>query len=84
MYANRKKLSLERVRVDVTHAKVHARDCEDCGEGREGKIDRFERRLEVTGALSDDERSRLMEIADKCPVHKTLSEGAAIVTRWRE
>ena len=84
LYANRKKLALEQVRVDVTHAKVHARDCEDCGEGREGKIDRFERRLEIAGALSEDERARLLEIADRCPVHKTLSEGAAIVTRWKD
>ncbi|MEO0619405.1 MAG: bifunctional alpha/beta hydrolase/OsmC family protein [Pseudomonadota bacterium] len=80
MYANRKQLPLERVHVDVSHAKVHADDCADCGEGREGRIDRFERRITLHGDLDDTQRQRLLEIADKCPVHKTLEQSSAIVT----
>ncbi|MEL7544577.1 MAG: OsmC family protein [Pseudomonadota bacterium] len=84
MYANRKKLPLERVQVDVTHAKVHAQDCAECGEGREGRIDRFERRIMLFGDLDDAQRQRLLEIADRCPVHKTLEHSSAIVTELRD
>lgn len=81
MYATHKALPLEHVRVDVTHGKVHAKDCADCGEGRVGRIDRFERVITISGDLTPEQRARLLEIADRCPVHKTLSTGAAIVTR---
>ncbi len=80
MYADRKKIDLERASVHVRHGKVHAQDCTDCGEGREGKIDRFERELVLEGNLDEDTRKRLTEIADKCPVHKTLEQGAVVVT----
>jgi uncharacterized OsmC-like protein/alpha-beta hydrolase superfamily lysophospholipase len=71
LYADHKKLPLERVSVTLSHAKIHAQDCEEC-ETREGKIDRIERAITMTGNLSDEQRARLLEIADKCPVHRTL------------
>ena len=81
MYADRKKLDLEHVAVDVSHEKIHAEDCADCGDGRSGRLDRFERRLEIKGALSDEQRARLVEIADRCPVHKTLEQSSVVVTK---
>lgn len=81
MYADRKKLALKRVAVHVRHDKIHAEDCADCGEGREGKIDRFEREFVLEGELDADTRKRLTEIADKCPVHKTLESEAVVVTK---
>ena len=80
MYADRKKLPLERVTVEVSHAKVHADDCLECAEGRTGQVDRFERRIHLEGVLTDDERRRLLEIADKCPVHRTLEASSVIAT----
>lgn len=72
MYARHKGLALESVSVTVRHAKVHAQDCEHC-ETQTGKIDRFDRAVAMTGNLSAEERSRLLEIADRCPVHRTLT-----------
>jgi putative redox protein len=79
LYADHKKLPLERVSVTLTHAKIHAQDCEEC-ETKEGKIDRIERAITMTGDLSDDQRARLLEIADKCPVHRTLHSEVNIRT----
>lgn len=84
MYAEHKKLSLGRVSVSVTHGKVPVEHCDDCGEvveGRTGKIDRFERTISVEGPLDASVRDKLLEIANKCPVHKTLETGAAVVTK---
>ena len=84
MYADRKGLAVGRIVTRVLHGKVHAADCEDCTEGqreRDGKIDRFERLITLEGDLDAAARARLLEIADKCPVHRTLEAGAAIVTR---
>ncbi len=72
MYAERKDWPLDRVEVRLTHAKVHARDCADC-ETREGRIDRIDRRLTLQGPLAAEQREKLLEIADKCPVHRTLT-----------
>ncbi|MEL6287236.1 MAG: alpha/beta fold hydrolase [Pseudomonadota bacterium] len=80
MYARHKKQELGLVRVDVSHAKIHAKDCADCGEGREGRIDRFERRITIGGEVSEALREKLLEIADKCPVHKTLAKSSVIAT----
>lgn len=80
MYADRKKLDLESVTARVSHGKVHAKDCEDC-ESADGKVDEFRRTLELEGDLSDDERDRLVEIADKCPVHRTLHSEIKIRTK---
>ncbi|MEM1307562.1 MAG: bifunctional alpha/beta hydrolase/OsmC family protein [Pseudomonadota bacterium] len=84
MYANHKQLALPKVTVAVTHGKVAAAHCDDCGaaaEGKSGKIDRFERVISVDGDVDAELRDKLIEIADKCPVHKTLHAGAAVVTR---
>jgi putative redox protein len=79
MYAARKKLALQSVAVRVWHDKIHARDCEDC-ETENGRIDEFRRELVIAGDLSDAERQRLLEIADKCPVHRTLTSEVRIRT----
>lgn len=80
MYADLKKLPLERVKVEVKHDKVHAADCAEC-ETREGKIDRFERVITIEGALDNAQRARLLEIADKCPVHRSMHAEVQVVTR---
>lgn len=72
MYAELKKLPLQRVRVKLSHRKIHAEDCADCG-AREGKIDEITREIELHGDLSQEQRQRLLEIANKCPVHRTLT-----------
>ncbi len=84
MYADHKGLLLGRIGVTVDHAKVHARDCADCGEGRDGRIDRFERVISVEGGIAPDLRDKLVEIAGKCPVHRTLEASSAVVTRLAE
>ncbi|MCP4336221.1 MAG: OsmC family protein, partial [Gammaproteobacteria bacterium] len=71
MYANHKRLDLESATVRVEHGKIHAKDCEDCESGG-GKIDEFRRTVALEGDLTDAERSRMLEIADRCPVHRTL------------
>jgi putative redox protein len=80
MYADLKQLPLNKVTVRLRHEKVHAQDCAEC-ETREGKIDRIERELELTGGLDEAQRARLLEIANKCPVHRTLHSEVWIPTR---
>jgi uncharacterized OsmC-like protein/alpha/beta superfamily hydrolase len=80
LYANLKKLPLEGVHVRLRHAKIHAVDCAHCEE-KSGKIDRIEREIEVLGPLTEEQRLRLLEIADKCPVHRTLESKIDIVSR---
>ncbi len=77
MYADRKGWPLEGVSVRLRHEKIHARDCEDC-ETRVGRIDQIERSIELEGPLSDEQRQRLLEIANKCPVHRTLTSEVRI------
>ncbi len=83
MYANHKKWPLEEVRVHLQHEKIYAEDCTDC-EDKQDKIDRIERIIEMEGALNEAQKKRLIEIADKCPVHKTLSHNTKIVTTFRD
>ncbi|MEJ6398011.1 bifunctional alpha/beta hydrolase/OsmC family protein [Yoonia sp. 208BN28-4] len=75
MYARRKEWPLDHVSVDVSHAKCHNTDCKESG-----RIDQFDRVVNLHGDLTDDQRARLLEIADKCPVHKTLESGASVTT----
>ena len=69
-------------RSRLRHAKIYAADCESC-ETKEGKVDRIEREIELAGALDADERARLLEIADKCPIHRTLTSEVEIATSER-
>ena len=71
MYARRKKWPVEHVRVELDHSRVHARDCEDC-EDKDVRLDYFRKHITVTGDLTEEQRVRLHEIAQKCPVHRTL------------
>lgn len=83
MYGERKGWRVDAT-VDVAHGKVHRDDCADCAEGKagaDGRIDRFERTIRFGDGTAEEERRRLLEIADRCPVHRTLERGAAIVTR---
>jgi uncharacterized OsmC-like protein/alpha/beta superfamily hydrolase len=80
LYADLKKLPLRHVSVRLTHDKIHATDCENC-ETKEGKIDRIDREVTLEGDLTAEQRARLMEIADKCPVHRTLTSEIDIRTR---
>jgi len=79
MYAARKKWPLEQVVVRLRHSKVYADDCADC-EKPTAKIDRIDRAIEFLGALDAEQRSRLLEIANQCPVHRTLSSKIDIKT----
>lgn len=79
LYADRKKLPLERVLVRLTHNKIHAEDCRDC-ETKEGMVDRIDRSITMEGPLDSEQRKRLLEIADKCPVHRTLESEIEIRT----
>lgn len=80
MYAARKGWPLQRVSVRLRHAKIHAADCADC-ETQAGMVDRIERDVALEGELSAEQAAKLMEIADKCPVHRTLTSEIRIVTR---
>jgi uncharacterized OsmC-like protein/alpha/beta superfamily hydrolase len=79
MYAERKALPLERVTVTLKHSKIHAEDCAEC-ETKAGMLDEIDLAISMEGALDADQRKRLMEIADKCPVHRTLTSEVRIVT----
>ena len=78
MYANRKKWPVDRLSVRLEHEKKHAEDCVDCGP--RDRIDVFTRYIEIEGNLDEDQRARMLEIADKCPVHRTLENGAKVET----
>jgi len=80
MYAERKSLPLDRVTVTLSHSKIHAEDCAEC-ETRVGMLDQFDRIISMEGALDAEQRKKLMEIADKCPVHRTLTSEIHIMTK---
>ena len=80
LYARRHQWPLEAVRVKLRHSKIHAADCESC-ETKVGMLDRIERDVELVGPLAEDQRARLLDIASKCPVHRTLTSEIEIKTR---
>jgi putative redox protein len=78
LYARRKGWPLERVSVRLRQQRVHAKDCAECAQTSEGYVHRIERAVTLEGELSDEQRARLMEIAHKCPVHRTLTSEIVI------
>jgi putative redox protein len=78
LYAKRKEWPLEKVEVSLRHSRIHAKDCETCAT-KEGKLSRIERYISLTGPLSDEQKARLLEIAQRCPVHQTLVSEFSIV-----
>jgi uncharacterized OsmC-like protein/fermentation-respiration switch protein FrsA (DUF1100 family) len=79
LYADRKSLPLERVTVTLKHSRIHAEDCAEC-ETKAGMLDQIDRTIAMEGALDSEQRGKLMEIADKCPVHRTLTSEIHIIT----
>ena len=77
IYARRKQWPLEKVEVSLSHDRIHAQDCEDCVT-KEGKITRIERYISLTGELSDEQKGRLLEVAQNCPIHRTLTSEISI------
>jgi uncharacterized OsmC-like protein len=87
MYARLKKIDLGLVSVSVSHNKVHMKDCLECTDEERangnGKIDRFERVISIDGGAPEGLADKIVEIANKCPVHRTLEHGAKVVTTLR-
>jgi putative redox protein len=79
LYAQRKGWDLQRVTVRLRHYRIHAEDCRDC-ETKEGYVDRIDREIELTGSLGTDQKERLRQIAERCPVHRTLQSEINIQT----
>jgi uncharacterized OsmC-like protein/pimeloyl-ACP methyl ester carboxylesterase len=83
LYADRKSLPVERITVTLTHGKIHAEDCAEC-ETHEGMLDQIDRVIAIDGTLDAEQHRKMMEIADKCPVHRTLKSEIRILTRTAE
>jgi uncharacterized OsmC-like protein/alpha/beta superfamily hydrolase len=83
MYADRKNLPLDSVTVRLKHQKIHAEDCQQC-ETRSGTLDTIEREIEIEGPLEREQRQRLLEIADRCPVHRTLHSEIIVKSKLKE
>jgi putative redox protein len=79
LYAQRKGIDLQRVTIRLTYSRIHAEDCLDC-DTKQGFLDRIDRTIELSGNLDEAQKSRLLEIADLCPVHKTLTSEINIRT----
>ncbi len=85
MYADRKGIKADRITVGVDHKKDHAPDCETCDEKEASRVDIFTRRIKIDGDVDSEDREKLLEIADKCPVHRTLHAPVVVRTEmWRE
>ncbi len=83
LYVERKNIQLGRISVDVSHAKIHAKDCAECDEGQQSqnkRIDRFHRLITIEGGFPKELEAKLLEIADKCPVHRTLEQSSVVAT----
>lgn len=80
LYARQKQWPLEGVTVRLQHSRIHASDCAEC-ETKEGKLDRIEREISLEGALTEDQRRKLLEIAERCPVHRTVTSEINIRSR---
>jgi uncharacterized OsmC-like protein len=72
LYARRKNLPLKMIKVSLSHSRIYAKDCEEC-ETKEGMLDRIDVEVELSGSLSEEQHAKLIEIAGKCPVHRTLT-----------
>jgi putative redox protein len=79
LYAQRKGMDLQRVIVRLKHFRIHADDCREC-ETKQGFLDRIDREIELSGNLDDAQKQRLLEIAERCPVHRTLQSEINIRT----
>src|SRR4029079_11355070 len=82
-YARRNKWPLENVTVSLWHSRIHARDCEEC-ETKDGVLDRIDVEVKLTGSLSAEQHAKLMDVAPKCPVHRTLTSEINIILRSAE
>jgi len=80
LYARRQGWRLSSVTVRLSHSRIHAEDCAEC-ETKQGMLDRIEEEIAVTGDLTDEQRVKVLEIADKCPLHRTLTSEIEIRTR---
>ncbi|HEX8272476.1 MAG TPA: OsmC family protein [Longimicrobiaceae bacterium] len=83
MYADRKGWPLEEVVVKLSHGRTHAADCENC-QSPQSRVDRVDREIQLTGPLDEAQRARLLQIANQCPVHRTLAAGFQVETRLAE
>lgn len=83
MYADRKGWPVETITVRLSHNKIHARDCAEC-ESTTGKVDLIEREVELTEPLNEEQKTRLLEISDKCPVHRTLHSETIVRTKLKD
>jgi len=72
LYARRKQIPLENITVSLRHSRIYAKDCQEC-ETKDGMLDRVEVEVELTGQLSKEQHAKLLEVAEKCPVHRTLT-----------
>lgn len=79
LYARRKQWPLESVTVHLRQSRIHSKDCQECTQNQDGFVHRIERKVSITGPLSEEQRARLQEIAHKCPVHRTLTSEIVIV-----
>ena len=79
LYAQKKGIDLQRIRIRLQHFRIHAEDCRNC-ETKEGLLDRIDREIELSGNLDEAQKLRLLEIAERCPVHRTLKSEISIQT----
>jgi putative redox protein len=80
LYARKKQIPVDEIKVELRHSRIHAKDCDEC-ETKEGMLDRIDVAISLTGALTPEQRAKLMEIAAKCPVHRTLKSEIDIKLR---